>query len=173
LVGIARPFRGRGGAGQPVKTIGCRIQRAFVFSQCQGWLICLQQHIAQQLARRHDRAWRDRMLVRGIFEICRGTHERPRLLPAALSLRQHGGCGTNLHVHLTGPIRVLCLDQRIAGSLQLADLSLSRAKSPVCAAPSARAKVIMGAVQGNASAAKLNGGDDNVAASAQFCRSTT
>ena len=81
---VARQLGGPGGARRAVESVGLHPRRGFEGLERPGGLVHLEQHIAQQLARRHDRAWRDRVLLGLVLELDRLEHELQRLLVLAL-----------------------------------------------------------------------------------------
>src|SRR5947207_832471 len=81
-------------------------------------LLEIEQHLAQQLAGRHDGRRRDGMLLAGVLEIRRRAHQRERLVVLALrTCRPRRRCPL-LDVHLLGPVGLAGGAERGAVALQ-------------------------------------------------------
>jgi len=130
------------------------------------------QQIGAQFMRWKEHPGRRRVLVHRVLKLGRGAGELrgPRAVP--LDVREDRGRPEALHLHLVCPVLVLRCGKRVPEALQVRDLRPRRGEVAPCAAPSARAKLVIAAAQGKRSHGKFAVVRVGAAAAAQSRRSS-
>src|SRR5450432_2618177 len=83
LDAVAGHLGGARRAAVVAEAIGLALLRRLVLGERRGRLLELDEHVAEQLARRHDAPRRDDVLLVAILEVGRGAHEAQRLVALA------------------------------------------------------------------------------------------
>ena len=97
-------MRGAREAAEPLRIADLR---AFVFGQRLGRLAALQQHVAEQLARRDQAAGGDRVLFGLVLHVGGGAHQRQAMIALPFSKGDPRFGGHALHLDLGRPVIVL------------------------------------------------------------------
>src|SRR3984893_6345999 len=117
---------GGGLARTPIAAESLRIAdlRRLVFDECVRRAAALQQHVAEQFARRDQPAGADRMLLALVLDIGGAAHRRQRRIALSLGEGVPGLDTEALHLDLGRPVIVLGGLQRLADLAQLFEILL-------------------------------------------------
>src|SRR5882672_5122197 len=141
LHSVATLRRRSSGAVQTAKTIRLARLRGLELLEGVGRPLELEQHLAQELACRHDAAGCDDVLLALVLGVGGGAHQRERLVLLALDERGPGRHRESADLHLTGPVVVLRVPKRLAEPRQLRDFLLRRRRIATPRSPQAAREV--------------------------------